>query len=1363
MSTALNPDFEEPEPGPRKSEIKGHRGWKILGVIIAAVVCLIAAALIAAGALINTDRVHRAILDFAETQTSQNLGVRVRLQNFVLHWSNLSLDIYGIVVYGSGPHPNPPLLQVQHLEAGVRVISVLHRKWYLDSLQIDRPVVWIYADQNGVSNLPVFNQSRESGNNDTLYDLGIRHAVVEDGEVYYNNRAGMLTADLQDLNLQVSYMAPRQMYSGSVAYKEGRLQYGAYRPILHNLNVSFDLTPNTLDLKEAKLAVGNSQLVLSAAVSNYQKSPVVNAQYKLTVDGGQMAHLFNQSALPVGIVRASGTVHFQEMPDRPMLSSIVIDGDLTSDKLEARTSGATVDVANLRTQYSLRNGNATLRDLRAELLGGEVTAQGTMVDLGGNSHSNLSATVRGVSLSQLKRVVGKSAAPGVGLAGTLNAKATGTWGKTMDDLTARIDASIRADVSSQERKPISATNANLLDVSNPDSLSAPSAEGVPVESEIHATYTKVNGRLELANSYLQTAHTILSMSGAISTHSSLAIRLQANDLRELTTIVNSFQSPTQNRQPLLVSGSASLQGNIQGSTYAPHLTGQLLATNLRVNESEWKLVRTGLDASPDHLTLENAELQPATRGSISLNARAGLNKWTFNKNTSPVQAQIRASQIDLRDLVKIASEPVPITGTLNSNVSVRGTTANPQGSGNVSLTGVTAYQQPIHSIRVDFSGDGDQAHADLAIQSTAGNANAKLTVSPRERTYDVQLTSPGIHLDRLEALKTRKIEAAGLLTLNANGHGSFDDPQLSAAIRVPELVVSDLKITGVDLRLNVANHLANATLNSSAMNSSIQAKATVQLTGEYMTDASLDTSVIDLQPLLALYSPDETKDMGGQAQVRATMHGPLRNMKALEAHITVPVLKMSYQNSIQLAATSPIQVNYQNGVIDIPRSGIRGTDTDLDFQAHVPMENTAPMSLQLRGVVDLKLAQLFDPDIRSSGQIRLNIDSHGVTAKGNDLGGEIDIVDASFSNADLPVGLENGNGVLKLTTNRLNIQSFEGKVGGGTVALQGGVVYRPNFAFDLGLAAKGVRMLYPTGMRETADANIRLRGTAPQATLGGTVDLTELSFTPAFDLSSFAGQFSGGTAAPPSEGLAQNINLNLAVHSSNNVSLVSRELSINGAANLQVRGTAAEPVILGRINLTGGDMILNGNRYVLSGGTVQFFNPAQTEAVVNLTIATTIQKYDLTLRFQGPVDQMTSQYSSNPALPQADIIHLLAFGSTTEAAANNATPANQQAESLVASEVSSQVTGRISKVAGISELSVSPVLQGSAQQGPPGAEITIRQRVTGSLYITFSSNVATTQDEVIEGQYQLTPRVSVSGTREPNGGFGIDALIKHTW
>jgi translocation and assembly module TamB len=379
------------------------------------------------------------------------------------------------------------------------------------------------------------------------------------------------------------------------------------------------------------------------------------------------------------------------------------------------------------------------------------------------------------------------------------------------------------------------------------------------------------------------------------------------------------------------------------------------------------------------------------------------------------------------------------------------------------------------------------------------------------------------------------------------------------------------------------------------------------------------------------------------------------------------------------------------------------------------------------------------------------------------MGGEVDIVNANFSSGDLPVGLQHGNGVLTLTKDRLNISKFEGTVGGGTVTAQGGIVYKPNLQFDLGLKATGVRALYPDGVRETINANLQLAGNTDNAVLGGQVRLADLSFTPSFDLNNFIAQFSGGVSAPATPGMAQNIQLNIAVNSENNINLVSRAVSINGAANLRVRGTAAQPVILGRVNLDGGDVILNGTRFVLAGGTIEFVNPSETEPVLNLALNTTISQYDISMRFNGPIDQLRTNYSSDPSLPAADIINLLAFGKTTEASGMDTTPTNQAAQSLVASQVSSQVTSRVSKVAGISQLSINPVLAGGTSQGPAGANITIQQRVTGNLFVTFSSNVASTQNQTIQGQYQVSPRVSVSATRDQSGGFGFDTLITKKW
>lgn len=1330
--------------------------WAWIGVTAVFIVAALTVSIV-----LNTAGFHAYLLRTVEKQASESLGTQVHLENFALHFSNLSIDLYGIAVDGVAPRPYPQLLQVDHASASVRVVSILHRAWYLDHLQIDRPIAQITVDEHGVSNLPVIKSSGSSSST-SVFELGIRSAILDQGEVYYNNRPSALTVDLHDVEFKSAFNSLLKQYSGTLSYSDGRFAFGTFRPIAHNLQVSFEANPNTFNLKRCTLDMGASQLNASATLQDYN-NPEARGHYSLIVDGGQMASLLNTPSIPVGVIRTSGSIHYLQSNNTSPIDSVEVNGDLNSDRLRLKTSSARADISSVSGHYALTNGNLTLSDLRASLLGGQIAVNGTIKNLGGNSRGEVTANMRRVSLGNLTKEMRSSAKSlQATLSGELNGDAKAAWGQSFEDLVAHADVTIAGEASGARAAAVN-SSASATAIAAGAALTG--SNSIAVNSAIHASYFAHNGQLTLQNSYLRTPRTTVTLNGALGERSNLGIKVQAGDLSELESIADLFNPATANQpsKPLGLGGRAAFQGTVSGSTSVPHLKGHLSASSLKFNGSEWKTLRADLDINPSQVNVQNANIEPSSGGSLTMNASTGLSRWSFTK-TSPIQIDAKALQLNIPDLIKLANQQLPVTGKLNAAISLHGSELNPAGSGNITLLNVTAYDEPVRSFNVSFSGDGQQANAELLIQLAAGSIQGKASVRPEARTYTAELSGGGIELSRLQSLKTRNINITGILGFNAKGQGSFDNPEFESSLQIPTLVTQGQTMSGISLKMSVADHFANALLSSSALNTSIQAKARIGLTGDYPADASLDTQGIPLQPLLAAYAPEQATSVTGQTEVHATLHGPLKNKEQLEAHVDIPVLKLGYGDSIQLAATSPIRADYKNGVIEIQRSSISGTNTDLHFQGSIPVNGKGPMSLVLQGAVNLQLVQLFDPDVRSSGQVRFNIDSHGAS-NASDIGGQIDIVDANFASADLPVGLQHGNGVLTLTKDRLNISSFEATVGGGTVTAQGGVAYRPSIQFNMGMAAKGIRILYPQGMRENLDADLRFSGTTDNALLGGSVNLSDLSFTPGFDLNSFIGQFSSGVAAPPSQGMAQNVQLNIALRSSNNVNLVSRTLSVGGSANLQVRGTAAEPVILGRVNLSDGDIILNGNRYVLNGGTIQFINPSETQPVVNFSLNTSIQQYSIDLRFEGPIDQLRTEYNSDPALPSADIIHLLAFGNTTEASAAAAgnTSTVQTGESLVASQVSSQVTSRVSRIAGISQLSISPVLAGSSSQGPPGAVITIQQRVTGNLFVNFSTNVASTQSQTIQGQYKVSPRVSVSATRDPNGGFGFDTLIKKSW
>ena len=201
-----------PEPD---NDRKPGKLWTRVALWISGVLCLVLLLLVVGvAALLHNTRFHGYLLHKADQIASERLGTQVTLQNFSIHLSNLSVDLYGLTIDGSVPYSNPPLLQVQHIGLDFRVVSIWHRKWYFENIRADNPVARILTDARGISNLPTLKRS--GGSHTNIFELGIRHASLHHGELYVNNKKIPLDAELRDVNFSSSFDTAKQAYSGSL-------------------------------------------------------------------------------------------------------------------------------------------------------------------------------------------------------------------------------------------------------------------------------------------------------------------------------------------------------------------------------------------------------------------------------------------------------------------------------------------------------------------------------------------------------------------------------------------------------------------------------------------------------------------------------------------------------------------------------------------------------------------------------------------------------------------------------------------------------------------------------------------------------------------------------------------------------------------------------------------------------------------------------------------------------------------------------------------------------------------------------------------------------------------------------------------
>jgi translocation and assembly module TamB len=1272
---------------------------------------------------LKTDAFRNFAMRKIVQQADAATGGHTQLQGFDFKLSTLTAHLYGIVVRGKEPASAPPLLQVNELTVRLQIQSVLSHKISLRELLIDHPVVYVRVTPRGETNFPQPPPSKSSSHTN-VFDLAVGHVALTNGEVNYKDRKMLVDADLHHLRTDITFDPAAIRYVGSISYDNGHLRYGGYAPLPHSLDVKFNATPSALALESAVLKVASSTATVRADVSNYN-DPAVSGSYDIRLHTQDFAAM-SPSARPAGDVQLTGKVGYQNDANKSLLQNVALDGQIAAEALSAASSGRRIELRKLHGRYQLANGSFRANEIVANLLGGQISTDVEMRNLDATPTSRVHGALRNISLQAAQRMARQPELNRVTVTGNLSGMANASWTGSIGNLRAHSDLTLRA-----------ASNA------------AASGKEIPLNGAIHADYDGRNSTLVLHQTTLRIPSATLSAEGEVSKHSRLQLQATTSDLHQLAELASSFS--TNRTSPPAISGSANLNATIQGSMQVPQISGHLSAQNLNVQGSEWKTAGLSVQADPSRIVVSNGTLVAARQGRASFGATVRLRQWSYAP-ADPIQANLSVTQMPVTDLQRLANSHYPVSGDLAAKLSLSGSQLNPEGSGSLKIANARAYDEPIQNLALNFHTNNGSVISTLNVSTSAGAATTALTFTPKTKAYKLDLKAPEIVLQKLHAVQAKNLALNGTLSISANGEGTLDNPQLTASVQLPQLAIKDKTISGVKAELRVANQQADLNLDSQVVGASVRARGHVNLTGDYETDATFDTSSVSLDALMAAYAT-VPEGFQGQTEVHATLKGPLKDKTRVEAHLTIPTLNASYQ-SLQIGAVRPIRADYSHSIVTIQPAEIRGTGTSLRIQGSVPLAGNTVPNLTAQGSIDTQIMRIANPDLQSSGTVALDVHTSG-SATGPQVRGLVRLQNIAVSTATAPMGVQNLNGALEIDNNRVQISNVTAQVGGGQLSAGGSVSYRPSLQFNIALQGKAVRLRYPDGLRTVLDSNLAWTGNMQGSNLNGRVLIGALSFTPDFDLASFGDQFSSNVATPAEPGFADTINLQIAVQSKGTLSANTSQLTLEGDADLHVTGTAADPVITGRTDVNSGELFYRNLRYQLQRGVITFDNPNQTQPVLNVSASTVVEQYNLTINIRGPFDTLTTSYSSDPPLATADIINLIARGKTTaESAASS-----QSTDSMIASQAVSQVSGGVQKLAGISSLQIDPLIGGNYQN--PSARIALQQRVTKDFLFTFSTAVSEPGSEMVQGEYQINKRWSVSVSRDELGGVSIDGRF-HT-
>lgn len=1298
---------------------------------VALSVLILVMVIVVAGYFVLRSRAfHRYVLAQMVSRAERATGGRVQIGDFTFRLSSLRIDLYRVAIHGTERSSAPLLLWVDHVRANFKIVSLFGGEFGLSAVEINHPVVHFIVDASSRSNLPSppgSQQPTQSKGPAEPFRMAINRFVLKRGEIAVNDRQVPLEAKLRHLQIQGGFEPRKTEYRGSLSYQSGEIRLSHLEPVAHSLDLHFGVSPTRMVLEPLIVRSGNSRMSIQAAIENFNH-PAVTGSYSVALATSEVARVLKSQIRIAGKVDTTARFNYQSRPKRSLFDSLSVKGQLSSPRLTLRSQGAEGQVAAVRGRYRLEHGNFTASGVEAEALGGRLTANLVVRNLSGPAQGNLTASIHSASLVSIPPAMTRSQWARFPVHGTLSAAANASWQGMLMGLRAHSDATFKASLGPFQR----------------------SGPPTPVQGNLHVTYDARANALTFQNSVLQTPQSEVSLNGSVGNHNALTFVVQSSDLHATEILVDQlqkFSSPgSKLAHPLDLSGSAQFRGTVQGAMQSPTISGQLTADNLRVQQAAFTHLQTRLAISSSKFELSGGELV-AAHGQARFKASAGLKNWAYNPS-APALLHLSAHDMSVTDLASLAQRGYPVSGVLSAEISIHGSPSHPVGSGTVQVVKGEAWKQRIQDLTIRFNGTGNAVRSALKVQTPAGNASARLTYSPQTQAYDGEIDLEGIHIHQLQRVEQAHVPISGVLSGSVQGRGTLKAPQAEAKLSIPSLRIGRQTITNVSSHASIANHVATFTLSSNFAGIPAHINGTVRLSDDYQTDIKVSTGTIEAGPLLAAYTPSIPENFKCQTGLQAWLKGPLKEPSRIEAQIQIPTLRLSYQ-SMQISSVSPITAHYHNGTIVLDPVEMKGMDSDFRLQATVPWKDSEPIKASATGTIDLHIVQMVYPDWTSSGKVRIDISATGTRSRPA-MRGQVQIVNAAFEPSDAPLGVYNTNATIALSEGRAEIIKFNAESGEGTLEASGSVAYARGAVFSLALNANHVRLRYPEGVREVLDSKLRLSGTPESALIAGEVSIDQLSLTPSFDLVNFANQFnvisvpSGSTA-----GFTNNAKLNVALRSSRELSLNSSELRLMGAANLRVQGTLADPVIVGRTTISGGELFFNHRRYQLQSGVIDFLNPVTTQPVVNIRVETTVDQYGITLTFIGPFDHMRTTYSSDPSLSQADIVHLLVTGQAAES-----TSAGLGAQSILAQGVASQVSSRVQKFTGVSSLTIDPQMGGNGSN--PGARIAIQHRVTSKLYFTFSVDTSTTQDDAVQVEYHFSRKWSVQALRDQAGGYSLE-------
>ncbi|MGI9103333.1 MAG: translocation/assembly module TamB domain-containing protein [Terriglobales bacterium] len=1294
-------------------------------------------------------------------------GGRVELGNLQWNLSQLHITADELTIHGLEGPGEAPYVHADRLDMRLKIFSLLGRRFGFRNFEVDRPVIHIEVKANGTTNQPK-PKVAQSGTSaiQQLFALQVDHAELRDGMLIVNDAKIPFQLKAVNVAARMSYAGGTQQYDGSLSMAGAHLRYGDYEPLDASLAAQFSLTRNQLDFRSLKISSGQSSIEASGRVNDFAH-PRAAADYRGRLDLAQVGTITHLPQLRAGVVELDGQWSYAGQ----QFSST---GKAQLHGVEYRDPAIRVADLHGGADFVADSNRLLLPHLFVNALGGSITGNGSI------NHW----------LSALK--------PGARRGEVLPEAAALVKLQLHSLSVSRIAAAISTKSLPLERLNPVGSAAGTMEISWLDSPAyarahfavnvepvAAASNQLPLRANIRGSYSIATLALQVDELNASARSVTLSASGAMARANNLRVALNAGDIRDITPVLASLST---SRLIEGMTGRLTFRGTLTGTLPLPQLSGHIglddftfpiplnLLAPLRKAAvplpsaaparrlAHFDSFAAEVEYSPSVLSLAHAQLRRGHERIVFSMRTALLKGEMYPAGVLTVHADVR--NFEAGDLVGLLGYSYPVAGSVNGSVQVTGTADDPHGSGSFRITHAAIRGEPFQSVSADLLFANHEAQANRvmlthngATITGAGTYNLKTTA------FRFDLHGVNFDLAQISDLQTPRMTMRGGLNFNARGSGTPEAPVVDADFHLRDLVLNGEKLGGMDVQATTRAGVMQLSSRSNFPAAELSIDGTVAMRDNFDADLALRFAHLDVDPLIHAFLRGR---ITGHSSITGaiTLSGPLRQPRLLHVNGDISQLFADMEH-MRIRNDGPLRFTMQDQVVRLDQVKLSGDEgTQFAATGTAALSGAKQLDLHLDGHVNLKLLQAWNPDLHTFGTVDFRVNARGTRARPQ-LGGQVKIARGSITHINFPNGLSEITGTLFFNQDRMQIQSLTATTGGGNINFTGFVTYSNLLAFNLAAEGRNIRLRYPQGMSTTMDVDLKFAGTTEASTLSGTATVTRFAMTPQFDLALAILKSKQPPEAPVPGSPLNDLRLAVHVTSTPELQLSTSLARITGDMDLNLRGTATRPVLLGRVNITEGKITFSGTTYQLERGDVVFSNPVRIEPVLDVEAMTRVREYEITLGFHGPLDRLSTTYRSEPPLPTSDIIALLAFGRTREESVMttgpNPTFTESASNAILGNALSSASSSRVQRLFGVSRIKIAPEEFGEASVNP-SARVTVEQQVSKDFTVTYISDLtrSTSQQQIVQVEYNYSRSVSIIAARDQYGVVSIDVRVRKT-